>query len=79
MKLKIVHQNQESRKEEDHGMKKEALEMKKMEDAQIREDESVKENSQLLEPSPESASDPLLVSVSNSCLNLMAVSVLLLN
>ncbi|KAL8473170.1 hypothetical protein ACS0TY_029454 [Phlomoides rotata] len=61
MKLKIVHQNQESRKEDEHGMKKVALEMLKMEEAQIRvppADESTKENSQLLEPS----SDPLLVS-----------------
>lgn len=62
MKLKIVHQNQERRKEDDHCMKQEALEM---EDAQIRaspEDDSTKE---LLEPSPV---DPLLVSVSDLCL-----------
>lgn len=71
MKLKIVHQNQESRGGEEQVMKKEALEIEQMEEPQIRvspEDESMKENSPLLEPSPISASHPMLVSVSFLCL-----------
>ncbi|KAI3452031.1 hypothetical protein Pfo_008696 [Paulownia fortunei] len=65
MKLKIVHQNQESRGGEEQVMKKEASEIEQMEEPQIRvspEDESTKENSPPLEPTPISASHPMLVS-----------------
>ncbi|KAK6116245.1 hypothetical protein DH2020_050041 [Rehmannia glutinosa] len=63
MKLKIVHQNQESRGGEEQVMKKEDLEIEQMEEPQIRvspQDESTKENSPFLEPPPVSASHPML-------------------
>lgn len=67
MKLRIVHQNQENRDGEEQVMKKETVEMEQMEEPQMGislEDEFVKDNSPPLDPSPISAYDPMLVSVS---------------
>ncbi|KAL0450335.1 UNVERIFIED_CONTAM: hypothetical protein Slati_1589900 [Sesamum latifolium] len=65
MKLKIVHQNQESRGGEEQVMKKEELELEETEEAQIHvspENESTKENSPPPELSPISGSHPMLIS-----------------
>ncbi|KAL0343683.1 UNVERIFIED_CONTAM: B3 domain-containing protein [Sesamum angustifolium] len=65
MKLKIVHQNQESRGGEEQVMKKEELELEQMEEPQIHvspENESTKENSPPPELSPISGSHPMLIS-----------------
>lgn len=63
MKLKIVHQNQESRGGgEEQQMKKEAVE--KAEIPVSSAEEAVKEDISVEEPSPVSAAHPLLLSVS---------------
>ncbi|XP_075514906.1 B3 domain-containing protein Os01g0234100-like isoform X1 [Primulina tabacum] len=66
MRLKIVHQNQENLCREEMAMKKESVETgDQMEETQMNpapEDESMKENSTVLEVSPITAACPMLVS-----------------
>ncbi|KAL2531856.1 B3 domain-containing protein [Abeliophyllum distichum] len=61
MRLKIVHQNQENRSGDDGVMKKEE-EMEHTHVGITQENESMKENSSPLNPSPISVYDPVLVS-----------------